>query len=184
MESHHRTDVCAAAGQLEHQRPAEAVADGADPGGVGPGLGEEGVEPGPAHRAEAVEVVVERADPLPHLLPVGIHPCATVLVESERDVAQLGETLRPAALVLVEAVGLGDVRGVLHVSRRDHSAEDSRGFSPLDGRRRRVYAKGPISTAGRVPAPSGTASRPTIVVFGCHRVHRWQLRARRERGRP
>ena len=102
MEPDHGLEIGAAAGELEHHGPAEAVADRGDLRCVCSDLREQDVEAGPGQRPYAVGFCAQSSETGHHLVTVGEWLAAAVVVEREGHVPELGEPAGPVPLVVVE----------------------------------------------------------------------------------
>src|SRR5262245_56954810 len=95
-------EVGTAAGQLEHQGAAEAVADGGQPLRVDAGRAPEDVEPRGGDGPSPIGVLAYRRDPLPDAGITDPELPAAVGVEGDSDVAQPRQPVRPLPVHVVQ----------------------------------------------------------------------------------
>jgi hypothetical protein len=86
--------------------PAEAVPDRGELGGGHAGLVEQYVQARAGQPAGALRVVPEFVESGHHGVPVGHRHPAALIVQRERDVAQLGQLICSVALVVIKAWSL------------------------------------------------------------------------------
>ena len=103
VETHEGLEVRTAPGQLERDRSAEAIADRRQPVGIRALLGAEHVEASGCDGARAQRIGAKLPDPGHHLLAVRQWSAFSVVVEGERDVAELGQSGGDVSGVIVKA---------------------------------------------------------------------------------